>query len=213
MDLKGNFGFTFKKEEELEPAGFYSDDESGKDFEDDFDSMEQREQEKTENMLLETEFKLFQESYDYLRLIQEKLAKDAIESTEEEKFRYYSIGYAANVDQVDELEISRWQSRFPYFQVVGWGEEPREDEKIPFSKDSARDAVDSEDVTIDGLDFAIVGCKVVLHERSSVAENVDGVDEEILNYDGIVEEVFAIHYDYEIVENSKEIIIVETEPS
>lgn len=86
MDLKGNFGFTFKKEEELEPAGFYSDDESGKDFEDDFDSMEQREQEKTENMLLETEFKLFQESYDYLRLIQEKLAKDALNPQKRKSF-------------------------------------------------------------------------------------------------------------------------------
>lgn len=180
-------------------TGFYSDDEDDDvepgefSFEGTgFDRLEVYEKERTENMLLETEFRLYHEPLDYEEVLHESRHKKV--NPEQERMRYYSEGYNANVDEIDDLEISRWQSRFPYFHVVGTGEDPRNDEHVNSGADNIGG---DEDEHIDRapasqLDFqslVIEGRAATIHFGSAVPAN------EIMEEEGVWEEVIAIHSD------------------
>lgn len=241
--LKGDFGFALEKlvENEARARGilteenesninghsdFYSDDEDGNgfgrnmSFENGFDAMEQREQERTENMLLETEFKLFHEEHNYhaLKVAEEqKRLKQASEQNgfDRDRFRYYSMGYSANVDQVDDLEIARWQSRFPYFHVVGFGEEPREETKPSYGQPLGKYADEHGDefLVTEAREFMIIGQKVTIYPHTAMSESImKEYEGEIFESNGIEEEIFAIHYDPEVVEKANS-IVVEVEPT
>jgi hypothetical protein len=87
-----------------------------------FERLEQLEAEKSMAMLMNNDFRLFEARYNYNKEI-----RKSHEDKDHNKRNpmYYSEGYEANVDQADDLELSRWQTFFHHIQVVGEGfEEP-----------------------------------------------------------------------------------------
>lgn len=191
--LRGEFGFAFSNAGHCE-ADVSDEEDMNASFESGFGAMEQREQERTENMLLETEFKLFEEHYTYEEELMRQKAANARKGNEE-NYRYYSMGYSANVDQVDDLEISLWQSRFPYLHAVGLGEEPRQEQEgfsCPSKVDS--DSNNSEGGDDAHLDLCIIGTKAVIFESCGICEETTGA--EIFVEDGCLEEIIAIHREF-----------------
>lgn len=191
--LRGEFGFAFSNAAHREEAEMTGDEDMNDSFESGVGAMEQREQERTENMLLETEFKLFEEHYTYEEeLIRQKAAN--ARKGNEENYRYYSMGYSANVDQVDDLEISLWQSRFPHLHAVGLGEEPHQEQEgfsCPSKVDS--DSNNSESGDDAHLDLCIIGTKAAIFESCGICEETGA---EIIVEDGCLEEIIAIHREF-----------------
>lgn len=217
-------GFAEHNDPMMVRSGFFSDDDEDashrSSFESGFDAMEKREREKTGNMLLETEFKLFHEQHDYAKLAESQAQKAKLEEGQgRERFRYYSLGYGANVDQVDDLEISRWQSRFPYFHVVGLGEEPREDEQAHSGNSNCHSQLskhhgeaEEDDLVIQGPPLVIVGQKMTIQTSAAASALTVGYEGELIVQDGIEEEIILIHSDPEEKEVDAQAISTENFP-
>jgi hypothetical protein len=100
-----------------------------------FDRLENMEADKTMSLLLNNDFRLFENQFSYEALLQDKNDKERKEG--DIPPRYFSEGYEANVDQADDLELSRWQYFFPHMQIVGEGyEDPNETSQKFASQDS-----------------------------------------------------------------------------
>lgn len=165
--------------------------EGGGGFDFSFDQVEKLEKVRTNAMISTTERTLYGEQYDYQELA---LANDRADKRESEGMRYFSEGYGANVDQVDDLEYARWQSSFPYLQVIGTT-------LVPVAKDSIigwetegmiNDQEHFLDINYHRVEapeqLAVVG-KSLHIESLSATYNNDA--EEIITEDGIVEELIA----------------------
>lgn len=189
---RGEFGDVGNWAEDDEGGIMYADEDGGGFM--DMGKVEQDEVSKTNMMLLENEFRLYQEQYDYEDVLDEKKRKKA----EDDRPRYFSDGYEANVDPADEVELARWQSQFPYLQVVGIGyQDPPEDtnvsrkgykeeddEDMPFVEIPHNSDVGN--LVVTGKKLSILPCKVI-----EISDDGDIV-EEVIEQDGILEEVIEI---------------------
>jgi hypothetical protein len=195
-------------------AGWFDDDDDGG-YGDgggffDVEEVELNEEEKTNNMILNTEYKLYEEQHDYFAYHSKDKEHNNGEEEEDgfhKRYRYYSLGYDANYEEVDEKEISRWQHQFPYIHCVGFGYEyDTVEESIDISLGemkgtefdspnllilSTPEEIDSNhhnDICIEGKSIPLIAQP--LNNRE---ENNEQKDDEILAQDGIVEEFLALN--------------------
>lgn len=159
--------------------------------------------------LIDLNEKIHREKFSYEN---EKIAYE--DRKAKETPRYFSVGYDANVDEVDQLEISRWQSHFPYLMIHG--HTITSDINLDTLKEGNQDGIVSENViryhypieTENNIDLELTGKKMIIHS----IENPPGEEIEIQN--GILAEIEALDYKSdEEIDPEEELILDEVQVS
>lgn len=174
------------------------------DVEFNMEKVEQIEMNKTNDILLESEFRPYMEQYDFEEEYEKKVQLRL--SGAHDRPRYFSAGYEANVDPPDDLEIARWQKNFHFLHVIGegvdgpeldesicdtmdqslieGGEEEEENQPIVFEPTKKRNAE---------LDLSIYGKRMKIQQMVINSNIFDALDEEeIFAQHGVLEEYLDI---------------------
>lgn len=125
-------GFIYHDDDDDDNGGFYGENSGDAT---NFDQIENSEATKTMHLLLNNDFRIFEEQHNYLTELQNKQNSSAFERP-----RYFTEGYEANVDTADDLELARWQYFFPHIQIVGEGKEGTENSDADYRRHPSYDS-------------------------------------------------------------------------
>ncbi len=158
------------------------------------ESLECSETDRTNEILLESEFQPYMMHYDFNEEYNMKKSHPL------DGPRYFSAGYEANVDPPDPLEISRWQRAFSFLHIIGEGLENSLIQQN-FYQDQGCDCNSPPEATYvfdsianrsDNIHLSIIGRKMNIQRVVMNEYEIIDIPEEIIEQDGELEEVFDI---------------------
>jgi hypothetical protein len=173
------------------------------------DQVEEMEINKTNDLLLESDYRPYMEQcnfeMEYMKKVQEKLHLD--------RPRYFSIGYEANADPPDNLEIARWQKYFNFLHVVGEGLTDCYDGAVMTTQEWEVCTEEKEPTAVfettrkrtASLDLCIFGKKMKIEPLVIDLNSIVHDAEEIFCQDGILEECLAVDNSSPWIANAQEI--------
>ncbi|RYH30055.1 hypothetical protein EON65_06435 [archaeon] len=168
-----------------------------------FEKLEQYELNQTLQLLIATDERLYDDSL----VVEAKMV-----TKEDITPRYYSEGYEANYEGVSDAEIKKWQEHFPYLMLVGksiqgLGAEVSSRDVVNTGSELVEHYFEDTGINASTVDLTVEGQGMhiyPMHIDDNMVPIGSGEEgyEEIIEQDGILEEVLAIDIDPSHTENN-----------
>lgn len=157
-----------------------------------FEQLERLEAEKSTKSLIELDLKLYSE-------VEPSAPMDDAAGLEVERSpKYYSAGYDANYECIEDKELLQWRRTFPYLHVVGKSvATPSQESTTVFNcmpSSVNMNTFREEGTFICDETLVVVGKAAILHPRPSSFSGfcADCDLDEIIETHGVLEEIFAV---------------------